>query len=162
MQELPLTVHDTAITKTPFPTAVSRVTLRPWCVNPHPSTARFLRRQPPLVWCLCDALTWVTAEAPNFSHGMLISGVQKEPDGPVLPPVVGTLRQYVSARTALGVAIIAPPTGLKRVNAPGHEYEHLVVYDLDRSHHTAKWVWHMLAGSLLHEVSTLGEPPVKT
>lgn len=151
MLELPIEVHDTSHMHTPFPAAVSRVTLRTWCHNPHPKSVHFIHKPQPLVRCMVDAMAWVKAEAPGFAHGMLIHGIQKQKGGPILPPTFSTLRQYAARRTALGTAVFSP--------RPHAEPEHILLYDLDADYRTAPWVWHALVASLLHKIEVVGEPP---
>lgn len=159
MSDKTVTVHDTAYMQEPHPAAVSRVTLNLWCLTRHPKTPRFLHSQPALVECMCDALTWITEEAPDFAHGMLVHGIQRYEGGPAMEPVINTLRQYASSRTALGATLITAPTGWQQSGDPEFQYAHILLYDQRKGSKVAKWAWHTLAGTLLYGVHSVGQPP---
>ena len=158
-KNLPLLLHDVVFIEAPKPMAVSRVTLRPWCHLPHPDTP-FTGVTAPLAVCMQEAYSWVSAEAPEYAHGLLIHAIQYERDAPPSPPSTSTLKQYTTRLTVLGnVPLTSSPYVL---DVP----EHLVLISLETRHKRPKWMWHHLAGMLLlkTQTKTAGEnpPPLRT
>lgn len=151
---LPVTVHETMYLQTPVPAAVSRVTLHVWCDNRHPDTPTTARTMP-LALCMQDAFSWVSAEAPDFYHGMLIHAVQKYQDEPAVPPTISTFRQYATRYTTLGNVHLPAPAGFAGLDTP----EHVVLVDLGSRNLVPRWVWYGLATALLHTPAMVGEAP---
>ena len=154
MSTLSVTVYDTAYTHSPTACAVSRVVLHLWHTDFHPKTPGHVHRVPPLASSLVDALTRITFEAPEFCHGALIHGVQKHPKGPVEPPVISTMTQYIGRYTALGFVALRPAT--RRRSEP---VQHIVVHRMQEKSDVPRWLWSALGASLLHDVEIVGDPP---
>ena len=151
MARLPVTVFDTAYLYTPVRAAVSRVVLRPWCENRHPDTP-VTGHTAPLSVCMQDAFSWVSAEAPEFHHGLLVYGVQKYQGEDFERPSVSTLRQYVTRHTILGNVFLPAPAG-----ADCGDYVTLI--SLSNRNVVPKWVWHHLSASLIHPAGVIGDAP---